>query len=455
MDEEQLAIPFDAKTLHKNFAKRILVKIKQLLMAFFKRIFEILVSFVGLILLVPLTIVVGIKNAINKDYGPIFYTQDRIGKNGKVFKMYKFRTMDKNADEELTKILNTDENRKEEFNKYKKLYNDPRVTKAGYFLRRTGLDELPQMLNILKGQMSLVGPRPYRPEEQEDMGKYYSYIIQHKPGITGISQISGRARVEFVDRLDMDLRYHYRKNFLLDLKVLLITMLVTLKRKDTYSDVGVQVNDLANDLVKGITLFIKRCIDICGGLIGVILLLPITFVVKVANILNKDNGPVFYTQDRIGKNGKLFKIYKYRTMVQDADKKLFEYLQQNEKARIEYKKNKKLKDDPRITKFGEFLRKTSIDELPQLINVLKGDMSIVGPRPYLPREQEDMGNYYNKIIETKPGITGLWQVSGRSNTTFEERMKFDLKYNNEFSVSKDIEILLKTVVTVIKREGAA
>lgn len=455
MDEEQLAIPFDAKALHRNFAKRILVKIKQLLIAFFKRIFEILVSFVGLILLVPLTIVVGIKNAINKDYGPIFYTQDRIGKNGKVFKMYKFRTMDKNADEELTKILNTDENRKEEFNKYKKLYNDPRVTKAGYFLRKTGLDELPQMLNILKGQMSLVGPRPYRPEEQEDMGKYYSYIIQHKPGITGISQISGRARVEFADRLDMDLRYHYRKNILLDLKVLLITMLVTLKRKDTYSDVGVQVNDLANDIVKGITLFIKRCIDICGGLVGVILLLPITFVVKVANILNKDNGPVFYTQDRIGKNGKLFKIYKYRTMVQDADKKLFEYLQQNEEARIEYKKNKKLKDDPRITKFGEFLRKTSIDELPQLINVLKGDMSIVGPRPYLPREQEDMGNYYNKIIETKPGITGLWQVSGRSNTTFEERMKFDLKYNNEFSVSKDIEILLKTVVIVIKREGAA
>ena len=454
MDEEQLAIPFDAKALHRNFAKRILVKIKQLLIAFFKRIFEILVSFVGLILLVPLTIVVGIKNAINKDYGPIFYTQDRIGKNGKVFKMYKFRTMDKNADEELTKILNTDENRKEEFNKYKKLYNDPRVTKAGYFLRRTGLDELPQMLNILKGQMSLVGPRPYRPEEQEDMGKYYSYIIQHKPGITGISQISGRARVEFADRLDMDLRYHYRKNFLLDLKVLLITMLVTLKRKDTYSDVGVQVNDLANDIVKGITLFIKRCIDICGGLIGVILLLPITFVVKVANILNKDNGPVLYTQDRIGKNGKLFKIYKYRTMVQDADKKLFELLEQNEKAREEYKINKKLKNDPRITKFGSFLRKTSIDELPQLINVLKGDMSIVGPRPYLPREQEDMGNYYNKIIETKPGITGLWQVSGRSNTTFEERMKFDLKYNNEISVSKDIEILLKTVISVVKKEGA-
>ena len=454
MDEEQLAIPFDVKALHRNFAKRILVKIKQLLKAFFKRIFEILVSFVGLILLVPLTIAVAVKNAINKDYGPIFYTQDRIGKNGKVFKMYKFRTMDKNADEELTKILNTDENRKEEFNKYKKLYNDPRVTKAGYFLRRTGLDELPQMLNILKGQMSLVGPRPYRPEEQEDMGKYYSYIIQHKPGITGISQISGRARVEFADRLDMDLRYHYRKNFLLDLKVLLITMLVTLKRKDTYSDVGVQVNDLANDIVKGITLFIKRCIDICGGLVGVILLLPITFVVKVANILNKDNGPVFYTQDRIGKNGKLFKIYKYRTMIQDADKKLFELLERDEKAREEYKINKKLKNDPRITKFGSFLRKTSIDELPQLINVLKGDMSIVGPRPYLPREQEDMGNYYNKIIETKPGITGLWQVSGRSNTTFEERMKFDLKYNNEFSVSKDIEILLKTAVSVAKKEGA-
>ena len=454
MDEEQLAIPFDAKALHRNFAKRILVKIKQLLKAFFKRIFEILVSFVGLILLVPLTIAVAVKNAINKDYGPIFYTQDRIGKNGKVFKMYKFRTMDKNADEELTKILNTDENRREEFNKYKKLYNDPRVTKAGYFLRKTGLDELPQMLNILKGQMSLVGPRPYRPEEQEDMGKYYSYIIQHKPGITGISQISGRARVEFADRLDMDLRYHYRKNFLLDLKVLLITMLVTLKRKDTYSDVGVQVNDLANDIVKGITLFIKRCIDICGAIVGIIMLIPLTCIVAIVNSINKENGPLFYTQKRIGKDGKYFKMYKFRSMVVGADEKLKKILEENEDLRKEFETTRKLQNDPRITKVGHFLRKTSLDEFPQFINVLKGEMSLVGPRAVIDGEIDLFGEHKSEVLSVKPGITGYWAANGRSNTSYEERVEMETYYANNMSIKLDIRILFKTVISVVKKEGA-
>ena len=204
MEEEQLAIPFDEKALKANVAKKVFTKLRKLTLAFFKRIFEIIVSIVGLILLVPLTIIVAIKNAINKDFGPIFYTQERIGKNGKIFKMYKFRTMGLDADEKLKKILE-DDKRKEEYKKYKKLNNDPRITKTGAFLRRTGLDELPQMLNVFKGEMSIVGPRPYMPVEQDEMGTYYSYIIQHKPGITGISQISGKARMDFADRMDMDL----------------------------------------------------------------------------------------------------------------------------------------------------------------------------------------------------------------------------------------------------------
>ena len=455
MEEEQLTIQFDVKTLHTNIIKRLLVKIKQILVAFVKRVFEIFVSILGLILLVPLTIFVAIKNAINKDNGPIFYTQNRIGKNGKIFKMYKFRTMNVNADEELANILKENEKKREEFKKYKKLKDDPRITKTGTFLRRTGLDELPQMINVFFGQMSIVGPRPYLPEEQEEMGTYYTYIIQHKPGITGISQISGRTSMDFVDRMDMDLRYHYRKNFLLDVKIALITMLVTLRNRDTYSGVGTQVNDLAGSIAKNLTLFVKRLIDICGGLVGTILLLPVTAIVAIASIVCNDKGPLFFTQDRIGKNGKAFKLYKFRTMVVDADEKLYELLKKDEKAREEYNLTKKLKNDPRITKLGKFLRKTSIDELPQLINVLKGDMSLVGPRPYLPREKDDMGVFYKDIIKTKPGITGLWQVSGRSNTTFEERMKFDLQYNDEFSVPKDIEILLKTVISVVKKEGAA
>ena len=130
------------------------------------------------------------------------------------------------------------------------------------------------------------------------------------------------------------------------------------------------------------------------------------------------------------------------------------YLEENEEARIEFEKNQKLEYDPRITKLGAFLRKTSIDELPQLINVLKGDMSLVGPRPYLPREMEDMGQYYDTIVECKPGITGLWQVSGRSNTTFEQRLEFDMEYNENKGFLYDMELLTKTVGVVINKDGA-
>ena len=148
MDEEQLAIQFDVKTLHTNIIKRFLSKVKKAIVTFIVRVLEIVTSIVGMIILVPLMIVVAIKNAINKDNGPIFYTQNRIGKNGKIFKMYKFRTMNVNADEELAKILQEDEERREEYRKYKKLKDDPRITKTGAFLRRTGLDEFPQLINV-------------------------------------------------------------------------------------------------------------------------------------------------------------------------------------------------------------------------------------------------------------------------------------------------------------------
>ncbi len=199
--------------------------------------------------------------------------------------------------------------------------------------------------------------------------------------------------------------------------------------------------------------FLKRTIDITASAAALLLLSPV-FLATTLAIRKDSDGPAMFTQKRIGKDGKLFEIYKFRTMVPDADKKLFELLEQDEKAREEYKINKKLKNDPRITKVGNFLRKTSIDELPQLINVLKGDMSLVGPRPYLPREIDDMGKYYDTIVESKPGITGLWQVSGRSNTTFEERLEFDMKYNEEKGFMYDMGLLTKTVGTVLKKDGA-
>ena len=198
----------------------------------------------------------------------------------------------------------------------------------------------------------------------------------------------------------------------------------------------------------------KRLIDILGGIVGTIVLIPLTIGISIANLICKDNGPIFYSQYRMGKNGKLFKMYKYRSMVVGADEKLKKYLEENEEARKEYKKYKKLKHDPRVTKVGEFIRKTSLDEFPQFINVLKGDMSLVGPRPYLEREKEDMNGYYKYITTFKPGLTGLWQISGRSDVDFATRIDLDMQYYYNHSLKGDIKILFKTAMKLVKREGA-
>lgn len=201
-------------------------------------------------------------------------------------------------------------------------------------------------------------------------------------------------------------------------------------------------------------LFIKRLFDIICGLLGCILILPIAIVVKIAYVCNKDFSSIFYSQIRIGKNGKKFKLYKFRSMVPNADEILFKTLEIDKVAAEEYKKNKKFKNDPRITKVGRVMRKLSIDELPQLINILKGDMSMIGNRPYLPRERDDMGEYYKDIIKTKPGLTGYWQVNGRSDTTFNERLKLESFYSNHNSLVLDIKIFFKTFQVVLFGKGA-
>lgn len=198
----------------------------------------------------------------------------------------------------------------------------------------------------------------------------------------------------------------------------------------------------------------KRTIDICGAIVGIFALVPLTIGIKIASLIVGDKDSIFYTQERIGKDGKMFKMYKFRSMVVGADKILDEYLQENEDARKEFEENKKLKDDPRVTKIGKFIRKTSIDEFPQFINVLKGDMSLVGPRPYLAKEKEDIGSYYPYIVAVKPGITGLWQVSGRSDVSFNKRLELDLKYYENRSMKQYMKILSLTVKKVLNREGA-
>lgn len=200
--------------------------------------------------------------------------------------------------------------------------------------------------------------------------------------------------------------------------------------------------------------FLLRCMDIAGALVGLIICIPLTIVVAIKNYKNQDYGPIFFVQERIGKNGKRFKMFKYRTMVVGADEILFKYLEENPEAKEEYKIYKKLKDDPRITKFGQKLRKTSLDEFPQFLNVLMGDMTLVGPRPYLPREIEDMGDYYDKIVSVKPGLTGLWQISGRSDVEFDNRLDLDVQYTKKRTIKNDLKILAITVLITLKRKGA-
>ena len=205
---------------------------------------------------------------------------------------------------------------------------------------------------------------------------------------------------------------------------------------------------------RGSYFCIKRIFDIICSLIGILLLIPVTLVTKICYLITEDRKSIFYKQKRIGKDGKEFDFYKLRSMIPNADEVLTKMLEEDTEQTKEYKLNKKLENDPRITKVGKVLRKTSLDELPQFINVLKGDMSVIGNRPYLPREKEDMGEYFDDIEKTKCGIVSLWAVEGRSNLSFEKRLKLEQYYSNNQSLLMDVKIFFKVFKVVLFSKGA-
>jgi len=200
-------------------------------------------------------------------------------------------------------------------------------------------------------------------------------------------------------------------------------------------------------------LWIKRFMDVsitlAGGIIVSPVLLLIAFIIKISS-----PGPALYTQKRIGQNGKYFRAYKFRSMVNNADEILKELLAKDKNAKEEWNQNQKLKNDPRITGIGKLIRKTSMDEFPQFINVLKGEMSLVGPRPIVDNEIKKYGADFQRIFSIKPGLTGLWQVSGRSNTNYSDRVSLDTYYLQSWSVWLDIWIICKTFGVLIKGSGA-
>ena len=198
--------------------------------------------------------------------------------------------------------------------------------------------------------------------------------------------------------------------------------------------------------------FLKRLFDIILTSIALIVLSP-AFIIIAILIKIDSKGSILYRHKRIGKNGKYIYLYKFRSMYSDSKERL-EKLLENPKIRKEWEENFKLDNDPRITKIGKFLRKTSLDELPQLLNILMGDMSIVGPRPIIDGEIEKYGKDTSKFLSVTPGLTGWWACNGRSCTSYDERKKLELYYVDHRSIRLDFKIILKTFISVLKRNGA-
>lgn len=195
---------------------------------------------------------------------------------------------------------------------------------------------------------------------------------------------------------------------------------------------------------------LKRFIDIIIGTIGLIACIPIFIIIGIA-IKIDSKGPVFFKHKRIGKHGKKLEIYKFRTMIENAEEAMKNFTEEQKK---EFAENFKLENDPRVTRVGKILRKTSLDELPQIINILKGEMSIIGPRPVVRSELEKYGSNQDKFLSVAPGLTGYWAANGRSDVSYEERMALELYYVNNRSLILDMKIFFKTIGSVLKGRGA-
>ena len=199
--------------------------------------------------------------------------------------------------------------------------------------------------------------------------------------------------------------------------------------------------------------FLKRAMDIVLSAVAIVFISPLLLCIAVL-LKIKDPGPIFFAQNRIGRDGREFRCLKFRTMVVDAQERLDALLTSDPVAAQEWRMSQKLKDDPRVTPLGDFLRRSSLDELPQLFNIFKGEMSIVGPRPIVRNEAARYGDMYDFYLSTRPGLTGLWQISGRSDTSYDERVNLDVTYVRDWSVTTDIKIMAMTVPAVLFSKGA-
>ena len=284
--------------------------------------------------------------------------------------------------------------------------------------------------------------------------------INGVPVVADIHTMMKFIKNEIVDEVYIDVTDRIReriKPMVMELEDMGVTVHLKIEVLDVYRDFDAKIGYLgsipvitfANRIYSWKSLFVKRCIDIVGAIVGLVFMaIAMIFVAPAIKIESK--GPLFFKQKRVGKNGRYFYIYKFRSMYIDAEERKKELMAQNEMNGLMFK----MKDDPRITKVGKFIRKTSIDELPQFINVLKGDMSLVGTRPPTVGEFKQYKGHHKRRLSMKPGITGMWQAYGRNSVMdFDEVVKMDLEYIDNWSILLDIKILFKTVATVFTNHG--
>ncbi len=413
------------------------------------------IDYVLALVLLPLYLVVYILSFVFMNLesrGPIIHSRVRVGKNGRRYYQYRFRMLRMDAEERR-------KNKKTPF------------TRFGLFLRATHLDGLPMILNVLAGDMSFVGPHSPTFSSFIDYSKERRKNLSIQPGIVGYwTFIKSKKKIINTER-----NYIESWNILKDIEVLynVIIRYVTFNSPKKY--IMLRYNEevsFINEYLKFkepleydhslykaksgplefIYLFIKRCIDIVLSLLAIIILSPV-FLILMILVVADDGGSPFYGHERIGKNGKRIKVYKFRSMKKDAGD--LEQLLTPEQLE-QYKREFKIDNDPRITRIGQILRTTSLDELPQLFNILGGSLSIVGPRPIVEKETLVYGKDIGKFLSVKPGLTGYWQAYARNNATYEsgERQQMEMYYVDHHSLILDIKIVFKTFTSVLKREGA-
>ena len=416
--------------------------------ALIRRIFSLAVA----VVLFPVYVVVYLLAwlfTLPESAGKMIVTRVRLGRNNRRFYQYRFRYYRLDAQQRI------DEGKSP-------------YTVCGRVLRFTHLDGLPVILNILAGDMDLIGPKAPSLPRYLKMSSSERNKLSIRPGAIGYWSCEKNKSKNSFDEDDYVLNWNIGKDFFIIVITLMryVTFQSIRKNSDTHEQeelaFAAEQLKLRQPLEYDRTyytkkqsviyLFIKRLFDIVLSLIAIILLSPVLLILTVLVTLD-DGGSPFYGHTRVGKNGKYVTIYKFRSMRQDAGdlEKLLtpEQLEQ-------YQKEFKIDNDPRITKVGNFIRRTSLDELPQLFNILFGSLSIVGPRPIVEEETKIYGREIGKLLSVKPGLTGYWQAYARNNATYEtgERQRMEMYYVDHASLWLDFRIILRTFVSVLKKEGA-